>query len=110
MDQDLPSPAGGTAPIEDLLDVLDLTPLGTSTITVRGAGADDEPAAEAFTAMVFVGRSQPQPHGRVFGGQVLAQSVMAAGRTVEALPSHAVSPRRLHSLHAYFIRPGDDSL
>lgn len=36
---------------------------------------------------------------RVFGGQVIAQSLMAAHRTVE--------DRLCHSLHAYFIRPGD---
>ncbi len=40
---------------------------------------------------------------RVFGGQVLGQAVVAVGRTVEAA-------RRLHSLHAYFMRPGDASL
>lgn len=36
---------------------------------------------------------------RLFGGLVAAQSVVAAGSTVEA-------ERRLHSLHAYFLRPG----
>jgi acyl-CoA thioesterase II len=39
-------------------------------------------------------------HPHVFGGQVLAQAIAAADRTVE-------EPRRLHSLHAYFLRPGD---
>lgn len=38
--------------------------------------------------------------GRVFGGQVLAQALTAAGRTVPA-------GRLCHSLHAYFLRPGD---
>ena len=37
--------------------------------------------------------------GRLFGGMVAAQSVIAAGRTVEP-------GRRLHSLHAYFLRGG----
>ena len=37
--------------------------------------------------------------GRLFGGMVAAQCVIAAGRTVE-------SERRLHSLHSYFLRPG----
>lgn len=47
----------------------------------------------------FVGTSLPQPGGRVFGGQVLAQSLLAAARTV---------PGRLpHSVHGYFLRPGD---
>jgi acyl-CoA thioesterase II len=39
-------------------------------------------------------------HPHVFGGQVLAQAIAAADRTVE-------EPRRLHSLHSYFLRPGD---
>ena len=37
---------------------------------------------------------------RVFGGQVAGQALVAAGRTVEA-------PRTVHSLHAYFLHPGD---
>ncbi|WP_025051303.1 acyl-CoA thioesterase [Sulfitobacter noctilucae] len=39
---------------------------------------------------------------RIFGGHVIAQSLMAAYRTVEY--------RLCHSLHAYFIRPGDPSI
>lgn len=37
---------------------------------------------------------------RIFGGQVAAQALIAAGRTVPA-------DRSVHSLHAYFLRPGD---
>src|SRR3712207_1425824 len=48
----------------------------------------------------FVGPSLPRPRGRVFGGQVLAQALMAAGRT-------APEGRLPHSLHGYFLRPGD---
>lgn len=40
--------------------------------------------------------------GRLFGGLLLAQSVIAAGRTVAA--------SRLHSLHGYFVRPGRSRL
>jgi acyl-CoA thioesterase-2 len=40
------------------------------------------------------------PHGRVFGGQVLAQALVAAMRTM-------VDGRAPHSLHSYFLRPGD---
>jgi acyl-CoA thioesterase-2 len=50
----------------------------------------------------FEGPSQWMPHGRVFGGQVLAQSLVAASRTV--------SDRQVHSLHGYFLRPGDINL
>ena len=48
----------------------------------------------------FEGDSLPMPGGRVFGGQVVAQAVLAAGHTVD--DSHAV-----HSMHGYFLRPGD---
>ena len=51
----------------------------------------------------FVGQNVSQPFGRVFGGQVLGQSLMAAGRTVDA-------ERVPHSLHAYFLRPGDPAV
>jgi len=52
---------------------------------------------------IFIGPSQWMPHGRVYGGQVLAQSLVAATRTVEAT-------RKVHSLHGYFLRAGDISL
>src|SRR5690554_4357180 len=50
----------------------------------------------------FVGVGPDYPWGGLFGGQIVAQALMAAGRTVDEqyLP---------HSLHAYFIRPGDAS-
>jgi len=50
----------------------------------------------------FRGISLPMPGGRVFGGQVLAQALIAAGLTVE-------EGRAAHSLHGYFLRPGDAS-
>jgi acyl-CoA thioesterase-2 len=90
--------------LEDLVDVLDLDEVGVAQISVVGAAGDPESELGDSSPMVFVGRSQPQPHGRVFGGQVLAQSVIAAGRTVAALDGPT---RHLHSLHAYFVRPGD---
>ena len=49
---------------------------------------------------LFRGRSPDVSPVRVFGGQVAAQSLTAVGRTVPA-------DRRVHSLHGYFIRPGD---
>ena len=45
-------------------------------------------------------RGQNHKTEHVFGGQVLAQAIAAAFRTVEA-------PHHLHSIHAYFLRPGD---
>ncbi|CAN5600846.1 acyl-CoA thioesterase II [soil metagenome] len=94
-------------PIDDLLDVLDLTREGSTTIHVASAGAADEDLGSS-DGDVFVGRSQPQPHGRAFGGQVLAQSVIAAGRTVaEVTAADGSPPRHIHSMHGYFLRPGD---
>jgi len=97
-------------PLEDLLDVLDLVPLGSAHITIGGV-AEGDPTTDFDLGDserdIFIGRSQPMPHGRVFGGQVLAQSVIAAGRTVEDLADAADHPRRIHSLHGYFLRAGD---
>ena len=54
---------------------------------------------EQLEINLFRGLSHDIGSPAVFGGQVLGQALMAAARTV---PVHAV-----HSLHAYFLRPGD---
>lgn len=69
-------------PVQDLLRVLDLKQLASTE---------------------FLGETQWMPHGRVFGGQVLAQALTAAQRTVD-------QSRPVHSLHSYFLRPGDINL
>ena len=48
----------------------------------------------------FIGTSPQDKQKRVYGGQVLAQAMNAATRTVDPA-------RRVHSLHAYFLRPGN---
>ncbi|GAA2282615.1 acyl-CoA thioesterase II [Nonomuraea roseoviolacea subsp. roseoviolacea] len=68
--------------LKELLDLLDL---------------------EQIELDIFRGRSPEERIQRVFGGQVAAQALVAAGRT-------APSDRAVHSLHAYFIRPGDPSV
>ncbi|MDF2506363.1 MAG: acyl-CoA thioesterase [Microbacterium sp.] len=69
--------------VERLLEVLDLD------------------AAQARTTEdIFTGSSHPMPSGRIYGGQVLAQALLAAERT---LPED----RAVHSMHGYFLRPGD---
>ena len=97
-------------PLEDLMDVLDLKDVGTAQIAVTDVlGRDAAESIGATSARVFEGRSQKMPHGRVFGGQVLAQCVMAAGITVRDV-NDGDGPRPIHSLHGYFMRPGDDTL
>ena len=66
-------------PVRELLDLLDLEPLEVN---------------------IYRGRNRDIGTGRVFGGQVLAQALVAARRTVDG-------PREAHSLHGYFILPGD---
>ena len=66
-------------PMQNLLCILDL--MQTSTLT-------------------FKGESIVTPWNRVFGGQVIAQALVAAQRTVQA-------NLHVHSLHAYFILAGD---
>ena len=66
-------------PLRELLDLLDL---------------------ESLEVNIYRGRNRDIGTGRVFGGQVLAQALVAARRTVG-------EPREAHSLHGYFILPGD---
>lgn len=74
-----------TDPLSGMLQTLDLISTGTGAVS----GED-----------TFIGQSQWTPIGRVFGGQVLAQSLVAAMRTT-------ADDRIVHSLHCYFLRPGD---
>src|SRR5258705_4231721 len=67
-----------TSAVQDLLGILDL---------------------ERLEVNLFRGRSPQSGWQRVFGGQVIGQALVAAVRTVE--------DRRPHSMHAYFLLPGD---
>jgi acyl-CoA thioesterase-2 len=58
---------------------------------------------ERIEENIFRGVSPRSSSVRVFGGQVAGQALVAAGRTVP-------QERRVHSLHAYFIRPGDPTV
>ena len=55
---------------------------------------------ETIEVNLFRGRSPDENRQRVFGGQVAGQALVAATRTVDA-------DRLVHSLHAYFLLPGD---
>jgi len=68
--------------LKDLIDLLDL---------------------EQIEKNYFRGISPAEGWQRVYGGQVLGQALVAASRTVDA-------DRHAHSLHGYFLRPGDVSL
>lgn len=70
-----------TSAVQDLLSILDLEPLEHN---------------------LFRGRGPREGWQRVFGGQVIGQALIAAVRTVEA--------RVAHSLHGYFLRPGDPAV
>ena len=58
---------------------------------------------EEIDTDLYRGRRQPGGRGRVFGGEVIAQALRSAMRSVEG-------DRAAHSLHAYFMRPGDETL
>ncbi|MFG1180853.1 acyl-CoA thioesterase II [Xanthobacter versatilis] len=70
---------GSPSDVDTLLGILDLEPLEIN---------------------LFRGRTVTPDGGRVFGGQVVAQALVAARRTVEA-------ERVTHSLHGYFLLGGD---
>jgi acyl-CoA thioesterase-2 len=58
---------------------------------------------EAIEENLFRGRSQDLGFRQLYGGQVLGQSLSAASQTVE-------DARHVHSLHGYFLRPGDAAM
>ncbi|MEO7430247.1 MAG: acyl-CoA thioesterase II [Acidimicrobiales bacterium] len=58
---------------------------------------------EPIEVNLFRGLSPDEERQRVFGGQVAGQALVAAARTVEP-------GRSVHSLHAYFLRPGDPTV
>src|SRR3954464_11896016 len=58
---------------------------------------------ESIEVNIFRGVSPDEDRQRVFGGQVAGQALVAAARTVDP-------DRHVHSLHAYFLRPGDPSV
>ncbi|WP_174296467.1 acyl-CoA thioesterase [Sphingomonas bacterium] len=55
---------------------------------------------EAIDTDLYLGARLPGGRGRVFGGQVIGQALQAAQRSTDG--------KAAHSLHAYFMRPGDD--
>lgn len=65
------------------------------------AGLVDLLDIEEIDRDLYRGKRQPGGVGRVFGGQVIAQALQAAQRSTEA-------PKVAHSLHAYFMRPGNE--
>ena len=60
-------------------------------------------ALEKIEENLFRGRSQDLGFKQLFGGQVLGQSLSAASQTVDP-------DRHVHSVHGYFLRPGDADL
>ncbi len=71
-----------TAALDDLVRLLDL---------------------ESIEVNIFRGYSPGENRQRVFGGQVAGQALVAAARTVDG-------DRQVHSLHGYFLRPGDPGI
>lgn len=58
---------------------------------------------ESIEVNIFRGVSPDESRQRIFGGQVAGQALVAAARTID-------DDRPVHSLHAYFLRPGDPSV
>jgi acyl-CoA thioesterase-2 len=71
------------AALDSLVDLLDLEPIEVN---------------------IFRGVSPDESRQRVFGGQVAGQALVAAARTIDE------PGRMVHSLHAYFLRPGDPTV
>jgi acyl-CoA thioesterase-2 len=76
------TPPATPTPLDTLIELLDL---------------------ERIEDNIFRGTQPNEERQRVFGGQVAGQALVAAGRTV-------ADDRHVHSLHAYFLRPGDPTV
>lgn len=85
-------PVGETAADDD--------PTGGDSVRLARALVDLLDVEQIDTDL-FRGSRQPGGVGRVFGGQVIGQALQAAQRSTEL-------PRTAHSLHAYFMRAGDE--
>jgi acyl-CoA thioesterase II len=88
-------------------------PPGTEAPSGAARSSDDQAALEALVALldleaievnIFRGNSPDENRQRVFGGQVAGQALVAAARTIDEVG------RLVHSLHAYFLRPGDPTV
>ncbi|UNO41899.1 acyl-CoA thioesterase II [Streptomyces sp. MST-110588] len=91
----------------DALDAADAPVASVTSVAPVALGAPDALGdllalldLERVEENIFRGESRASIVPRVFGGQVAAQALVAAGRTVP-------EDRPPHSLHAYFLRPGD---
>lgn len=83
--------------MEDAEPTLEQDPVASMLSVLDLSGSDARTTEDIFT-----GVSHSMPLGRVYGGQVLAQSIVAAERT---LPDDRI----VHSMHGYFLRPGDST-
>ena len=72
------------SPVDRLLATLDLQEVGAVEVNLRPTDQTpaELPALVNEDVTVFLGQSERMPHHRVFGGQVLAQGVIACGRTI----------------------------
>ena len=86
-----------------------MAPVAVGPIWARDDGRVEQAAVDELLGLLdledievnlFRGRSPDIEMQRVFGGQVAGQALVAAARTVDP-------DRQVHSLHAYFLRPGD---
>jgi acyl-CoA thioesterase II len=77
------TPSSNQSALDDLVQLLDLEPIEVN---------------------IFRGSSPDENRQRVFGGQVAGQALVAAARTIDEPGRH------VHSLHAYFLRPGDPTV
>lgn len=95
------------APTKQPIDAPAEQPTGRPGASDNQAALDDLVALldlEAIEVNLFRGRSPDENRQRVFGGQVAGQALVAAARTIDE------RGRLVHSLHAYFLRPGDPTV
>ena len=101
-----PVPAATEEPLGSVTRVLALSGTTGDGNGYDGSNECTDGSSPADSQELFSGDSLPQLSGRIYGGQVVAQGLLAGAATLDADGAGSTGERLPHSVHAYFIRGG----
>jgi possible choloyl-coA hydrolase len=101
-----PVPAATEEPLGSVTRVLALSETTGDGNGYDGSNECTDGSSPADSQELFSGDSLPQLSGRIYGGQVVAQGLLAGAATLDADGAGSTGERLPHSVHAYFIRGG----
>ena len=101
-----PVPVATEEPLGSVTRVLALSETTGDGNGYDGSNECTDGSSPADSQELFSGDSLPQLSGRIYGGQVVAQGLLAGAATLDADGAGSTGERLPHSVHAYFIRGG----